>query len=75
MFSQELFCERLKKLREEKELSLSELGAKIGVSKHAIFDLEHGRRGTTMDKIYLLSEALDASSDYLLGLSDVRGRK
>ena len=74
MFDQALFSERLKNLRTEKGLSQSALGAMIGVSNHAVYDMENGRRTTTMEKIYMLAEVLETTSDYLIGLSDVRER-
>jgi len=75
MFDQKIFCGRLKALRLEKGMSQNELGNALGLSKQAIYDMECGRRTTTMERIYLLAETLDATADYLLGLSDVRERQ
>jgi len=58
----------LKERREIKGLSQAELARKIGREYQFIWDLEHslGRdvRATTLIK---LAEALDCSTDYLLG--------
>jgi transcriptional regulator with XRE-family HTH domain len=72
MFNQDLFCERLKSLREEKGLSQSALGEVLGVSGQAISSMEKGRRTTTVENIYLLSTFFKVTSDYLIGLSDLR---
>jgi len=74
MFDQKIFCERLRALRLEKGISQNKLGEKLGLSGQAISDIERYRRTTTTENIYLLAEALETTSDYLLGLSDVRER-
>ena len=72
MFDQKIFCERLKALRLEKGISQTELGNALGLSKQAIYDMECGRRTTTTKNIYLLAEALETTTDYLLGRTDAR---
>ena len=63
---------RLKELREEKHLSLRELGEKVGITYTAIGLAERGKRGLNNQDIEIFTNFFDVSADYLLGLSDIR---
>lgn len=65
-----LFGERLHHLRKSRQLSLEELGKKIGVAKSTVAGYEKGFREPDMDKIQLLAIHLRTTADYLLGLTD-----
>jgi len=70
MNNQPLFGERLLALRTsrgEKQPVLAEL---LGVSVPQISEIEHGKKGTTMEKLTLLCLHYNVSADYLLGLTD-----
>ena len=64
------FAERLKELREEKNLSMSELAKKIGVSANTISRWESGKRKPNIDALVILSMCFEVSVDYLCGLED-----
>lgn len=70
MFSKEIFAERVKALRKEKNIKQSELGEIIGLSDNAISDIERGYRLTTMEKLDALANYFDVSVDYLMGRTD-----
>jgi transcriptional regulator with XRE-family HTH domain len=64
------FGARLRKLREARELSQSELARKAGMQPSAIAHFEADRRKPSFDNIRALAKALDASADYLLGSTE-----
>ena len=72
MFSKEKFGGRLSELRREKGLSQAEIARLLGVSTTQAGDMERGKTGTTLERLVLLSEYFDVSTDYLLGLKDER---
>jgi len=53
-----LVANNLKQLRENKGLTLEELGSKIGVSRQAIWNMENDTSWITKDKAAKLSKAL-----------------
>lgn len=70
MFNQTIFCGRLKTLRIQQNLTQSQFGAILGISKPAISDIERGRRTTTIEKLVEIADYFDVSVDYLVGRSD-----
>ena len=65
-----IFCERLKELRIEKQLSQKELAEKISTGQSSISAWERGEREPLAHQLIDLAFALDCSVDYLLGISD-----
>lgn len=66
------FGDRLKELREKRELSqerLSELG---GMNRNYVSDVERGRRNPCLWNIVRLAEALEVSPSELFGSWDKR---
>jgi len=57
---------RLRRLREERGLSLSELARVSGIGKGTISELENDRRGARLDTLFALTTALDAPLGALL---------
>jgi transcriptional regulator with XRE-family HTH domain len=49
---------RLRALREQRQLSLSELARRSGVGKATLSDMEGGRRNPTLETLYALTTAL-----------------
>ncbi|MFA5300079.1 MAG: helix-turn-helix transcriptional regulator [Lutibacter sp.] len=68
------FKERLKQLREEKELSKRELAVKLGMPPSTYNDYEAGRTQPDLPKIVKIAEFFNVNADYLLGLSESRKR-
>lgn len=67
MSSPPTFADRLKKIRDDRELSQSDLARKAGMQPSAIAHFEAGRRKPSFDNVRALARALDVSADYLLG--------
>lgn len=61
------FAARLRKTRENRELSQSELARETGMQPSAIAHFEAGRRKPSFDNVRALARALKVSADYLLG--------
>lgn len=64
--------ERLNQLMEEKQISQIELSKKIGVASGSISNYSNGTRLINVDILPKLAKALGTSTDYLLGVSDVK---
>ena len=69
-FNLKVFAERLKELREENNLTITELGREIGVSAMAISRWEREIRIPNIESLFLLAEFFKVSADYLCGLED-----
>jgi transcriptional regulator with XRE-family HTH domain len=59
--------ERLKKAREEKSLTQTEVAKEIGISQPAYSDIERGDRMPSLAVTKRLASLLDCSIDYLVG--------
>ncbi|AXF52128.1 MAG: HTH_XRE protein [Podoviridae sp. ctcf755] len=63
---------RLKMLRTEKGMTVRELGEKINVSYAAVSKMENNQQNISNEYLQILSDFFNVSTDYLLGLSDIR---
>lgn len=70
MFNVEIFASRLREVREERNLSRKEVAELLGVTKTQINDLENGKTGTSLQRLVMLAEFYQVSTDYLLGIID-----
>lgn len=69
------FNEIVKKLRLSQNLTMEQLGEKIGLSSGAISDLEHGvRKNPRIDTLIKLADYFDVSLDELVG-RERKGKK
>lgn len=66
------FKDRIKLLRNERNLSLTDLGATFGKSESACRAWELGRTKPDADTIIKLCAYFDCTADYLLGIVDAR---
>ena len=66
------FEERLKKLRQEKNLTQEELAKQIKSSRSNIANYENGKNLPSVEVLDKLSEIFNVSTDYLLGKTDIR---
>lgn len=64
------FGNNLKKIRQEKEMTQEELAKKINTSRSNIANYENDKNMPSIEILNNLSEALNCSTDYLLGKSD-----
>lgn len=65
-----LFSERLRLLREEKELSQIKLAEILGVKKQTLSDWENGKSETSFEMLVKIADFFGVSTDYLLGRTD-----
>jgi transcriptional regulator with XRE-family HTH domain len=63
----EMFPERLRAAREKRGLSQGELAARAGLQASAISHFETGTRKPSFDNLRRLADALEVTTDYLLG--------
>ena len=67
----ELFAERLKYARERlRKLSQAELAERSGLQAAAVSHFETGQRKPSFDNLRRLADALEVTTDYLLGRAD-----
>lgn len=67
-----LFAERLKQLRKEKAMTQTELSKTLGYGYTAIANYESGRNEPSLSDLISICKIFDVSSDYLIGISDIR---
>ena len=65
-----VFGERLKELRNEKGLSILQLGNELGVSDATICRWENDKSDVKAEQIVLVAQYFKVTTDYLLGLED-----
>lgn len=70
MFDKNIFSSRIKSLRKQNNISQSKLAETLGVSKTQVSDLENAKTTTNLERLFILAELFNVSTDYLLGLSD-----
>ena len=66
----EIFAQRLKSLREEKNLSLKQLAKELNVSDVAIGRWEKMLRVPNIIELKKIAQFFNVSADYLLGLQE-----
>jgi transcriptional regulator with XRE-family HTH domain len=66
----EIFSKRLKEVREVRGLSQAELAKKTRLQATAISHFETGARAPSFDNLRRLADALNVSTDYLIGRSN-----
>lgn len=57
---------RIRVIRERKEITRKELAEKMDISPAFISDVEYGNKGMSIKNLYLLSQLLGVSAEYLL---------
>ena len=57
---------RIRKQREFLNLTREELAGQLEVSSKFIADIVYGEKGVSIKKLYLLTQVLDVSADYIL---------
>lgn len=72
MFEKEVFGQRLRLLRKEKNVTQTEIGDLLGITQTQVGDMERGNSATSMARLWLLCEYFHVSADYFLGRSDKR---
>lgn len=68
--------ERIEDLRKEMKINQEELAKRIGISKSQLSRIENGETKTLSSNLLIqLAEEFDVSTDYILGISNVRTRR
>ena len=57
---------RIRVIRERKEITREELAEKMDISPAFISDVDYGNKGMSIKNLYLLSQLLGVSAEYLL---------
>ena len=71
-YSREVFAERLKELRAEKEIGQNKLAKDLGLSNASISYWENGKQEPSASARFKLSVFFEVSVDYLIGTSEYR---
>ena len=66
----EIFSERLKTARDLRKMSQGDLAVKSGLQPSAISHFETASRSPSFDNLKRLADALNVTTDYLIGRSD-----
>lgn len=64
------FGERIRNLREDKDLTQNELGEQVNMTQRKISYIERGKYEPSIDDIVSLCKFFNVSSDYLLGINE-----
>ncbi len=65
-----IFCERLKELRIENNLTIVKLASELGVEHSTISRWENNIVTPSIDHLYNIAKFFNVTSDYLIGLED-----
>lgn len=66
------FGEKLRNLREERELNQTELGKVLGMTQRKLSYIECGKCEPSIDDIIAICKYFNISADYLLGITKNR---
>ena len=64
------FANKLREVREDRNLSQLQLGKDLGFTQTCIAKWESGTRSPNIDNLIMLAKYFDTTTDYLLGLED-----
>ena len=64
------YLTRLKDLREDRDMTQTELATLLQTTQPQVYRYEQGKRDIPLDKLVLLCRYFNVSADYLLGLPD-----
>lgn len=68
----EIFCERIKSLRNERRIYQREVAEYLGVTLRSYQSYESGQSEPNLERLSALADYFDVTTDYLLGRSDAR---
>ena len=66
----DIFCKRIKELREENNLTQKELAIKLNTTNSTVCDWEKGRSQPDLEMLTKIAALFEVKTDYLLGLED-----
>lgn len=65
-----MFAQRLQKIRQEKNLTMTEFASLINTTKNTIWNYENGVSKAPQDMLFKMADVLGVTTDYLLGRSE-----
>jgi len=65
---------KIKTERKRQNITLEKLAERIGISRNFLWEIEAGRKAPAINTLYNIGVTLNASIDYLMGLSDENKR-
>lgn len=65
-------AQRIEKLRTQKNMSQVNLATLVGISQESISAMERGVSNPKLSTLLKMSEVLECSIDYLVGISDIK---
>lgn len=68
----EIFCERIKSLRNERRIYQREVAEYLGVTLRSYQSYESGQSEPNLERLSALADYFGVTTDYLLGRSDGR---
>lgn len=68
----EIFCERIKSLRNERRIYQREVAEYLGVTLRSYQSYESGQSEPNLERLRALADYFGVTTDYLLGRSDAR---
>lgn len=68
------YTERIRALREDNDLSQTEVAAIIHVAQRTYSDYESGKIRIPVDSLIILAKYYDLSMDYISGISNVKDK-
>lgn len=74
MFRKEIFCIRLRELRQSRKLTLEQLAKDLDFVKQTLSNYETGNRAPSLEASIALADYFNVSLDYLVGRSDTPER-
>jgi len=67
----EIFAKRLRELRNERELSIYDMGKVLGIAHNSYLRYEQDTSEPTQKNLVKLAQFFGVTTDYLLGLADI----
>jgi len=67
-----MFKKRLKELRIERNITQEELAKEISMARSSVAGYENGSKSPSMETLIHLAELFNVTTDYLLGVSNIR---
>lgn len=65
---------RIRELRKEKNFTQTQLAENLGITQESVSAYEHGTYEPSFGSLRKMADLLDASMDYIMGLSTIRER-
>ena len=68
------YSERIRQMREDRDLSQAQIAALLNVGQRTYSDYERGKTRIPVDSLIILAKEYNVSMDYICGISDIPGK-